>query len=106
MKIKLTGSPAIGVFFCPGCQEEHAITIRPAPPDRPAWEFDGNLEAPTLNPSILRTWRSGVPEEHPDRTCHSFVRAGKIEFLGDCTHALRGQTVELPEVEAWACAER
>jgi hypothetical protein len=25
------------------------------------------------------------------------VRAGQIEFLGDCTHALKGQTVALPD---------
>ncbi len=31
--------------------------------------------------------------------CHSFVRDGRIEFLGDCTHKLAGQTIELPEVE-------
>ena len=29
--------------------------------------------------------------------CHSFVREGRIEFLSDCTHALAGQTVELPD---------
>lgn len=29
--------------------------------------------------------------------CHTFIRAGKIEFLGDCTHALAGQTVALPD---------
>lgn len=26
-------------------------------------------------------------------TCHSFVKAGQWEFLGDCTHHLKGQTV-------------
>lgn len=30
--------------------------------------------------------------------CHSFVTAGRIEFLPDCTHALAGQTVDLPEI--------
>jgi len=30
--------------------------------------------------------------------CHSFIRDGKIQFLGDCTHALAGQTVDLPEL--------
>lgn len=42
-------------------------------------------------------------KDHPDDptkfkcgVCHSFVRAGRIEFLGDCTHALAGQTVPLP----------
>lgn len=36
------------------------------------------------------------PDGLPSR-CHSFVRAGMIEFLSDCTHALRGQTVSIPD---------
>ncbi len=28
---------------------------------------------------------------------HSFIKDGMIEFLGDCTHKLAGQTVDLPE---------
>ena len=42
--------------------------------------------------------------EHPDapapftcHVCHSFVTDGRIRFLGDCTHALKGQTVPIPE---------
>jgi hypothetical protein len=31
-----------------------------------------------------------------DRVCHSFVVDGRIQFLGDCTHHLAGQTVDLP----------
>ena len=34
------------------------------------------------------------------RICHHFVTEGKIQFCGDCTHALRGQTVELPDFPA------
>ena len=29
--------------------------------------------------------------------CHTFVTDGRIQFLGDCTHALAGQTVDLPD---------
>lgn len=35
----------------------------------------------------------------PPAVCHSFVRDGQIEFLGDCTHSLAGQTVPLPSVD-------
>ena len=35
----------------------------------------------------------------PWNRCHSFVREGRIEFLGDCTHAMVGQTVDLPDIE-------
>ena len=65
------------------------------------WGFDGNLDSPTLTPSVLQQWNQwqgeGVPAKR--HVCHSFVRAGRIEFLGDCTHSLAGQTVDLPEIE-------
>lgn len=31
--------------------------------------------------------------------CHSFVTDGKIQFLNDCFHSLKGQTVDLPDWE-------
>lgn len=88
-------------FYCPGCAQWdepghrlHAVhTV-----DR-TWMFNGDAERPTLSPSVLvrsKQWRNGVIVED---VCHSFVRDGRIEFLGDCSHALAGQTVELPEIE-------
>jgi Family of unknown function (DUF6527) len=86
------------VFRCPGCSQ-HIIPVR-----RPAaghgasgsrWGWNGDLDRPTLNPSILTRYG-------PDgaNVCHSFVTDGRIQFLGDCTHALAGQTVDLPAVDA------
>lgn len=50
-------------FKCPGnCGEVTTIAIRPVlQPERldvPSWEWDGNEDAPTLNPSIhhLQCW--------------------------------------------------
>jgi hypothetical protein len=64
------------------------------------WSFDGNLEAPTFSPSILVN--PGLPSGAKGR-CHSFIRAGRIEFLGDCGHPLAGQTVPMVDVdnETW-----
>jgi hypothetical protein len=31
--------------------------------------------------------------------CHTFVTDGQIQYLGDCTHALAGQTVDLQEMD-------
>ncbi len=31
------------------------------------------------------------------KVCHSFIRDGTIQFLGDCSHAMVGLTVELLE---------
>ncbi len=60
-----------------------------------AWTWNGDRERPTVSPSIL------VTDSGPSR-CHSFLRDGSLEFLSDCTHALAGQTVPLPD---WPYAE-
>jgi hypothetical protein len=64
-------------------------------PDRPRWTFNGDLDKPTFNPSLLVTWT----QHQMPQVCHSFVRDGQIQFLSDCTHKLAGQTVEIPEWE-------
>jgi hypothetical protein len=52
------------------------------------------LDKPTFQPSILaRVERT----DGKIMVCHSFVADGKIQFLGDCTHKLAGQTVDIPE---------
>lgn len=79
------------MFWCPGCDRAHAINYSPG-----RWTWDGNAERPTFSPSVLAQWQQGEARE--ERRCHSFVRAGQIEFLADCTHALVGKTVPLP---AW-----
>ncbi|WPY93145.1 DUF6527 family protein [Limimaricola variabilis] len=82
-------------FMCPGCGTMHVVTIDGDRP--PHWDWNGDADAPTFQPSVLVT----MPD--PDRPgvnlsiCHSFVRDGRIQFLGDSTHALAGQTVDLPD---------
>jgi hypothetical protein len=63
----------------------------------PAWDWDGNTEAPTLSPSILTRAGSEV--------CLSFLRAGVFEFLSDCTHPLAGQSVPIPDLPDWLVRE-
>lgn len=91
---KLEGGQVL--FRCPGCRSSHAVGVEdPAPL---IWGFNGNGDAPTFTPSIFvnapgRFHHPGVP------SCHSFVTDGRIQFLNDCTHALAGQTVDLPDWE-------
>lgn len=80
-------------FMCPGCRQMHRVTVEGQ--GRPRWSYNGNPDAPTFTPSIRV--RSG--DQPGDAVCHSFVRDGRIQFLGDCTHALAGQTVDLPDLE-------
>ncbi len=75
------------MFHCPGCNSIHQCDTR--------WTFNGSQTAPTFRASILV---HGAPDIGRPQ-CHSFVTDGRIEFLGDCTHALAGQTVDLPD---WA----
>lgn len=80
------------------------------------WGFNGDYARPTFTPSVLATYEeltdggeaayrawaaAGRPQPAPKferrtvRRCHSYVRDGQIQFLGDCTHALAGKTVPL-----------
>lgn len=81
------------LFRCPGCGNAHQVGIEP--PAALIWGFNGNGDAPTFTPSIF----VNPPHAHnPGRpSCHSFVTDGRIQFLSDCTHALAGQTVDLPD---------
>lgn len=91
MKVKTT-TEGRKIFKCPGCDDYHSLRIRPAP--SPSWEFNDNHDKPTFKPSILATYDWG---DNNHEICHSFVTDGQIQFLGDCTHKLSGQTVEIPE---------
>jgi hypothetical protein len=96
------------LFKCPGCKETHSIND--------TWTWNGSTAAPTFSPSVLvrgvqltdkgraeyEAWcdsddlKREEPFDHVNTVCHSFVRDGMIQYLDDCTHELRGQTVELP----------
>lgn len=85
-------APSLLLIWCPGCDDVHGINPQ-------AWHWDGRTDLPTISPSILVT-RPGLPGQ-----CHSFVTDGRIQFLGDCTHPLAGQTVDLPDVPGWIAKE-
>jgi len=83
------------MYWCQGCAERHIV--RTGAGDGPRWGFNGDFAAPTFTPSVLITWRD--PDgQIPDEVCHTFITAGMVQFLGDCTHALAGQTLELPDL--------
>lgn len=96
-------------FWCPGCQDMHCVTTQ----SEPRWGYNGNPKRPTFTPSIA-TWSEAKkvtdpetgewtwPRDSEGKTitwrCHSSVTDGRIQFHGDCTHALAGQTVDLPDL--------
>lgn len=100
------GDQPVGyMHWCPGCKGPHAIYVeQPQPSTGAKWTFDGNLEQPTFGPSILCFTTKGkwegekwVPDGPRVTICHYFIKAGMIQFCGDSPHALKGQTVPLPE---------
>lgn len=76
-------------FYCAGCLIMHGIHVKAPLGGVPTWEWDGSVDKPTFSPSIL--------VEGSGR-CHSFVRNGEIEFLGDCSHTLKGMKFPLEPV--------
>ena len=88
------------MFSCPGCvaggpEGYDGIHMLPVNTENtsPSWQWNGDLEAPTLSPSILS---SGYVR------CHSFLRDGVFQFLNDSTHPLSGKSVPISDLPDWA----
>lgn len=102
------------LFYCAGCGMAHQVWVGLGP--GPRWGWNGDAERPTFTPSVLVTgqdftakgeadfeaWHAaGRPKPAPKfesapLVCHTFVTDGRIQYLSDSTHALAGQTVDLP----------
>ncbi len=80
-------------FRCPGCRCAHGFTVGSGLSATKYWTWNGSYDKPTFNPSLL------CNKDIPEFRCHSFVRDGMIQFLDDCWHSLKGQTVEIPDWE-------
>jgi len=75
-------------FMCPGCKCAHYIQTNKK--FSPCWDFNKDMNRPTVMPSIrVNLGQGGL--------CHSFITNGYIRFLNDCTHELAGETIEIPE---------
>ena len=107
------------LFWCPGCDGAHGVRVGEG--SGPCWGWNGSVDKPTFTPSILvrnghhvaghkgdcwcsfnkkATARGEEPSGFKCMVCHSFVTDGRIQFLSDCTHALAGQTVDIPDFES------
>jgi len=58
------------------------------------WSWNGDIEKPTIKPSILNDFRP-----HGSLVNHVWITDGMVQFLGDCTHELAGQTLDLLEAK-------
>jgi hypothetical protein len=123
-KLRNWVNPANGeeglTYWCQGCKDWHTIRTKGAG----AWGWNGDVDRPTFTPSVLVTSGHFAPHysaesdtcwctynaeqlakgEKPARfacqRCHTFITDGRVQFLGDCTHGLAGQTLDLPDLPA------
>ena len=85
-------------FHCPGCKMEHVVHTETVNRLNARWTYNQRPQEPTFHPSVKVTW-SDPETGKVMRTCHSFVQGGKIRFLADCSHALAGKEVPLPNYD-------
>lgn len=81
------------VFYCPGCGHEHNVPVSPSTGYETLWEFNGDLERPTITPSILNH------AEDLELGCHLVIEGGVIHYASDCDHALAGQAVDMQPIK-------
>lgn len=81
--------PGCYEHFCPGCGCAHRLEIGARGPDGRKLGFDGDIYTPGFEPEVV------VLEGR--RVCRYLLRGGRLFFADDCTHALAGKTVDLPD---------
>ena len=67
------------------------IQIKGSRKDTNYWSWNGDIDKPTLKPSIKTKYNNII--------CHSFVNDGIIEFLNDCTHEMKDRKLPLLEIK-------
>jgi hypothetical protein len=86
---------------CPGCDDFHMVPVAGNVGNNPPWSLTMSEEGlPTLAPSVLVYDVEVVDGKAVHRTkCHGHLTKGRYTFCSDSKHALKGQTVDLPEFE-------
>lgn len=77
------------IFWCPGCKCGHGVWVSEPNSGGHRWTFNGDMERPTFQPSLL------LEGSETRARCHLFVTAGMLEFLGDCGHEFRGKRIPM-----------
>lgn len=101
--------------WCPACDEMHAFAVNEPFRNGSRWTFGGDVDRPSFSPSMNISWGREADPAYAGNggsgRCHYFLRLGRefgtpgleperpyLQFLSDCTHALKGQAVPLPEL--------
>lgn len=99
----------VWMFKCPGCDKYHEIKTSWTESEKkdyeawcrrnqwtmqyPTYTFNGDVNLPTFSPAIA------VDPHRPVSTCHAYIQDGRIKFLPNSWHHLRGQTVMLSDIK-------
>lgn len=101
--------------WCPACKQTHSLFY--------GWKFTNRgkpdaLIKPSFEPSFRHTgkqeivdakgewtgdWVRGPDGKALDACCHYILTDGILNFCPDCTHALAGKSVPLPDLPHWLC---
>lgn len=109
MKVKLFDEKhGTYMFKCPA-GHNHYINTKVQNHVNAQWDFNGDLDNPTFHPSVNERSGSYVDQNYKDDhefhgygqsyQCHFIITEGKIHFQADCSHELRGQVLDLPDIE-------
>ena len=82
--------------FCPGCNQMHLFAIEKPFNNGAQWTWNGDVNKPTFHPSMNIVDRGIEGDMHS--SCHYWLKEGKIQYLSDCTHKLKGKTIDLPKI--------
>jgi hypothetical protein len=97
--IRRTGHHLVGpthAHWCPACEAMHDFAVEQPFRNGALWSFNGDGDAPTFSPSM--NIAVGPFPDGSIKRCHYILTAGRIAYCGDSTHALSGQTVDLPDI--------
>lgn len=94
-EVLMQSSDGTLIFWCAGCNEHHGVWLaaNPNPTTGAAWNWNGNKVNPTFSPSIH------ILPTSVQLCCHSFIKGGMIQYLGDCGHSLAGKTVRMMTID-------
>lgn len=85
--------------WCPACEKVHVFTTDGKNTSGAGWAWNGSVDKPSFTPSMLIRWGKHCDPswEEMGGVCHYILTDGVINFCGDCTHAMVGQSVPLPD---------
>lgn len=82
--------PGVYLHWCPACERGHTFNIHDLSRDGHVLGFDGDFERPSVGEPLRHAGADGS-------ICEYEIKGGKLTYSPDCTHAMAGKEVPLPE---------